>query len=406
VRDLASLAALAEQLGFSHVWVLDERFWRDFGVCLTAAVQATERVFVGSAVTDPYIRHPALTAQLFATLDELSGGRMICGMGAGIAGFHALGIRRERPVVAIREAVSLMRELWAGHAVERQDGLFPFSGSLDFKPPRSRIPVYVAGRGPRVLSLAGAMADGVMVGALASPPGLSYALDRVAIGAREAGRAGETIHKTLWLHTAIADDEEQAVEAVRTIVTGALVASSDVLERIGIPLSPELVSTMQGVSYGLGSPGMLAVRSLVDVDVVHHFAAAGSPDHVRHRVQDLFESGVEHVALLPWLVPGQTPGAFAEAAMDALEPLGWRHLHGPGPGAGGPAGSGEGPEYARRAGPGRHGRHRTQWGIPSGRDRSGARVDHRHQCHSGAQGGPGGAGGDPGDPGHPVPSAS
>ena len=320
-RDLAALATLAERLGFSHVWVLDERFWRDFGVCLTAAVQATERVVVGSAVTDPYIRHPALTAQLFATLDELSGGRMVCGMGAGIAGFDALGIQRNRPALAIREAVSLMRDLWAGQVVDRRNGLFPFKGSLDFSPLRPRIPVYVAGRGPRVLSLAGSLADGVMVGALASQPGLAYALERVASGATEAGRDGAAIHKTLWLHTAIAKDEEQAVEAVRTIVTGALVASSAVLERIGIPLQPELVAAMQGVSYGLGSPGMLAVRTLVDADVVHHFAAAGSPEYVRQRVQDLFESGVEHVALLPWLVPGQTPEAFAGAAMDALEPL-------------------------------------------------------------------------------------
>src|SRR6266542_6209334 len=85
-REFARLCALIEELGFHNLWVPDERFFQDLGVSMTLAAAHTSRIAIGSAVTDPYIRHPALTASLMATLDELSGGRVIAGIGAGISG--------------------------------------------------------------------------------------------------------------------------------------------------------------------------------------------------------------------------------------------------------------------------------------------------------------------------------
>src|ERR1700757_2966385 len=95
--QLAERARLAERCGFHAVWVADERFYREVYAVLTQVALATERVRMGPCVTDPFARHPALTAMAIATLDEISNGRALLGFGAGISGFVELGIVRKKP---------------------------------------------------------------------------------------------------------------------------------------------------------------------------------------------------------------------------------------------------------------------------------------------------------------------
>lgn len=317
----ARLAKEIEDLGYENLWVPDERFWRDLATCMSRAVLATEDVKVGSSVTDPFVRHPALTAQMMASLDELSGGRIVVGIGAGIAGFKAMGIERRRPVQAIREAVELMRLLWTGDVVDYEGEIVQFhEASLDFTPLRPDIPIYIAGRGPLVLSLAGEIGDGVMIGSLASAPGLSYAMQRVEEGLKRAGRDREEISVTLWLHTAISEDGEAAVEAVRNIVTGVLVSSLNVLDQFGIEIPEKVKEAMQGVTYGVNSPSMRRAKEVVGPDVIRHFAVAGSPEEVGRRFAEIAAAGVDHFAVLPWLTESQRLEEFAALLKTAVEP--------------------------------------------------------------------------------------
>lgn len=317
----ARLIRHCENLGYSNLWVPDERFWRDLTVCMTQAILQTDHMKIGSSVTDPFIRHPALTSQLMATLDELSGGRVVVGIGAGIAGFNALGIERKKPVLAIREAVELMRRLWTGKDVDYQGKVHQFhNASLNFKPPRSDIPIYIAGRGPMVLSLAGEIGDGVMIGSLASPQGLAYALNQVDRGLNRSGRNRQDIEVTLWLHTAIADDEAVAQEAVRTIVTGALISSLNSIDDIGLDIPQHVLDALQGVTYGVNSPGMLMARHVIESDVIQHFALAGNPKQCGEQIRQIIDGGVQHFAILPWLAPGQTMEQFVTMLVDAVGP--------------------------------------------------------------------------------------
>src|SRR5262249_29594655 len=109
VRELAALAARAEELGYDDVWLADERFFREVYAGRPAAARAPARVRLGPCATDPSSRHPALTAVALATLDELSDGRAVLGIGAGISGFRELGVDASRSAVGIREAVELIR---------------------------------------------------------------------------------------------------------------------------------------------------------------------------------------------------------------------------------------------------------------------------------------------------------
>jgi hypothetical protein len=98
VARLVERARLAEANGYSAVWVADERFYREVYSCLGQLVAHTSKVLLGPCVTDPFARHPALTAMAIGTLDEISGGRAILGIGAGISGFAELGIERNAGV--------------------------------------------------------------------------------------------------------------------------------------------------------------------------------------------------------------------------------------------------------------------------------------------------------------------
>src|SRR6266487_6727777 len=110
---LAALAELAEGTGYDDLWLADERFFREVYASLTLCALRTRRIRLGPCVTDPYSRHPALTAMAIATLDEIASGRAILGIGAGVSGLRELGIDGSRSATAMREAIGLIRRLLA-----------------------------------------------------------------------------------------------------------------------------------------------------------------------------------------------------------------------------------------------------------------------------------------------------
>ena len=131
---------------------------------------------------DPYTRHAALLAQATATLAEMAPGRFRVIMGSG-SHFETLpGYGSPKPVAGLREAADLMRRLWRGEKVTLDGEVVKFKdGALDWKP--TAIPqLYIASRGPQILKLAGAVADGVLIGSFATPPGIDYAKQHILAG--------------------------------------------------------------------------------------------------------------------------------------------------------------------------------------------------------------------------------
>jgi len=161
VGDVVELASLAESLGYRRCWVYDEGLvTRDVYVTLAAIALATERIRLGPGITNPYVRHPGVTAAAIATLDELSGGRAFVGVGAGGGlTLDPLGIRRHRPLTAVREMVVALRDLFDGRTVDTEGAVSSFkSASIGFA--RPGIEIIMAGRGPRMTRLGGEVADG------------------------------------------------------------------------------------------------------------------------------------------------------------------------------------------------------------------------------------------------------
>ncbi len=301
---------LAETSGYDTVWLADERFYREVYSCLTVFAHHTSRVKIGPCVTDPFARHPALTAMAIATLDEISKQRAILGIGAGISGFAELGIERKKPARAIRESIELIRMLLRGEKVTYKGEVIQFTeGKLSFAPVRAEIPVYVASNGPLGQRTAGAVADGALMeacGNVAEVRAFRAALDE---GASKAGRDPKAVKLIARLNTCIASDGQKARDALRPTVArllGAARLKFVTAEQQGLTLPPELVASVEGAHYASGVTPYLPLMPHVTDRHVNSFTLAGNVEEVTARVVELRNAGVDSIIVMPFAAEGST----------------------------------------------------------------------------------------------------
>jgi 5,10-methylenetetrahydromethanopterin reductase len=191
VAELTALAVAAEAAGFDQVWVSNDLFLRSAPVLAATLAARTSRIALGIGVMNPYSVHPAELAMMAATLQEASGGRFLLGIGAGAEQFLSwAGLPRPAPLATTRAAVATIRALVGHRDVDR--GLLPAwarehaDAALKFPHPRP-VPVYVGAMGPRMLTMAGAHADGVLP-LLYPPERFAAARASVLAGAAPGGR--------------------------------------------------------------------------------------------------------------------------------------------------------------------------------------------------------------------------
>jgi 5,10-methylenetetrahydromethanopterin reductase len=307
VPEVARTAELCERHGLDSFWVADQRWMRDPYVSLAAAATRTGRLLLGTRVTDPYVRHPALTAVAMASLDELSGGRAVLGIGSGGSGFAQIGLRRERPVAALREAIGLIRQLWRGDPAALDGEVVRWNGGRLGFDCRPDIPVVLATRGPRLLELAGELADGAIIAAGTSPEAIAWARERIAAGERRAGRdpgATELLHMT---YVSLDRDPRLARQAVKQGVLGAVVGSHpryDFLRAAGLEVPPELFGYLES-----GQRDRRRIIELIPDAMVDKLAVAGTADDCAEQLARLLDQGIQHVLLAP--IPAGEGGAAA-----------------------------------------------------------------------------------------------
>jgi probable F420-dependent oxidoreductase len=196
--DPAAEARHAESLGFDLVTVMDHlpgsRPTQETWTELTWAAAATERILVGTNVLGMPYRHPAVTAKMAETLQRLSGGRLVLGIGGGgsNAEFAAFGLpvrERKEKVDAFEEGVEIIRRLWAGGPVTFRGEHYSVEGAEISPSPERPIPVWFGSYGPRSLALAGRLADGWIPSYRFAPPDRwREGRDRIRRAAEAAGR--------------------------------------------------------------------------------------------------------------------------------------------------------------------------------------------------------------------------
>jgi 5,10-methylenetetrahydromethanopterin reductase len=297
VGRMADLGALCERLGYDSYWVADQRWMRDVWISLAATAERTSTIKLGTRVTDPYVRHPALTAVAIASLDELSGGRAILGLGAGGSGFAQMGIERKRPVVALREMIELVRKLLAGGEVEYAGEIVSFKrGGLEFEA-RPDIPTVIVARGPRILELGGRMAEGVMIASMASPEAIRWAMGHVEAGLAGTGRSKDDIELSSMLYTSISDDGPRARYIVRRGITAALIGSFpnfDFLTVSGLTVPPDLWKILEA-----GEHDYPKIMAAIPDEFVDHLGLAGTPEQCAAQIERIAAVGIDEIVLAP-----------------------------------------------------------------------------------------------------------
>jgi 5,10-methylenetetrahydromethanopterin reductase len=323
-RELAALAERAEAIGYDDFWLADERFFREVYSCLALCARQTRRLRLGPCVTDPYSRHPALTAMAIATLDEISGGRAVLGIGAGVSGFRELGIARARPAVAIQEAVELIRRLLGGETVVYKGREIQLDeGRLDFTPPRTRVPVYVASQRPMGCRVAGRLADGAIMQGCVAEPLLRFFRETVAGAAREAGRDPATIDLVARINVCVTDDRHRARDVMRPAIVRSLAAQRPdffTFARAGLTVPPALGDRVLALPYTHDPIPLRALAPAVPDAFVDAVTLAGPPGDVAAGVTRLARGGITQLMVYPVGLAGR-PEPTIERFQTEVMPL-------------------------------------------------------------------------------------
>jgi 5,10-methylenetetrahydromethanopterin reductase len=287
VAEIVDLAVLAERLGYDRCWVYDEGLaTRDVYVTMTAIAGATRRIEIGPGITNAYTRHPATTAAAMASLDEFSGGRAFVGVGAGGSlTLGPLGVDRSKPLGAVRDLITMVRALFNGGAVSAESPIGSLqNASLGYA--RADLPIWLAGRGPKMLALGGEVADGVMLDFL-HEESIGAALGLVRDGAKKSGNAPRICYSTL----VVTDDD--SLDMVRPHMTYRLVDSQpDVRARIGMT-EDDRQAIREAMANGLEAAGRL-----VKDEWVLPFVISGSSAACAKQIRSLHDDhGIEEFML-------------------------------------------------------------------------------------------------------------
>jgi 5,10-methylenetetrahydromethanopterin reductase len=300
---LVELAQLAERTGYDFLWLADERFFREVYASLTLCALRTTRIKLGPCVTDPYARHPALTAMAIATLDETCGQRAVPGMGAGVSGFRELGIARERPAVAMREAIDVIKRLLAGETVSYEGEHITFhDGRLDFTPRRSQVPIYVASQRPMGLRLAGRTADGAIMQGCVAEPLVRFFRQMGAEGAQQQGRDASTIDLAARINVCVHDDRRAARETMKPGLARSLIAQAPdffTFIKAGLTVPMALAETVRMLPYTHDPEPLRTLALEIPDEFVEALTLAGPPAEVAARVTRLVRDGITQIIVAP-----------------------------------------------------------------------------------------------------------
>ena len=310
--NFAADVARAEQLGWDYAFVPDSQLRRhDTYVLLAFAAQVTERIRLGPLLANPITRHPTVTASSIATVDEVSHGRAILGLGIGDTAVRLAGLKPAK-VATLEAATAAIRALVCGDALE-------VGAARPARLPHPRpLPVWVAAAGPRMLRAAGRVADGVFIRAGRHEAVLRAAVAHVHAGAADAGRDPASLRLGLVLHTALEDDAAQALAIGKSMAAGFYEYSPHLFDTAGIEWNGPNVHELQRQVHPdfHHHPDLVESGRLVDFlpdAAADAFSARGSSSEVAAQFLEVLSLGIEFDIVVPHPVPNPPPPGQASA---------------------------------------------------------------------------------------------
>lgn len=297
--EAVELGCLVEDVGFDRLGVSCVVGWPDTYQLQALIAARTDRIQIGSMVTNPYTRHAAVHASSLATLHELSDGRAFGGFGVG-AGLEDLGMEYTKPAKTLRENVSAIRALLSGQPCEIDGETVSLTGAHLVRPPDRPVPIAIGTRSEMVMKLAGEVADIALVGARHLTPDIvARYRGWLAEGAARVGRSVDDIEVLPRVTLCISDDEDLAIESVKRFTAHYL----DILGPYGPPVDPDrraaIVATLTdatGWYFDLDRHDPPEMLSLIDADLARQFAIVGTAEQCAEQMRAMLDLGFHGVS--------------------------------------------------------------------------------------------------------------
>jgi probable F420-dependent oxidoreductase len=287
------LIELAEANGFEYGWTYDSHIlWQEATPLLTMGLERTKRMKFGHFVTNPGTRDPTVLASLYATLHDISGGRMVMGVGRGDSAVRVIG---EKPmkVAEFERRLGMIKELMNGRQVNWNDKEL----QLTWARTDPQIPVHVAGYGPKALGVAGRVGDGVII-QLADPVIIEWIMATARKSAEEGGRDPDALECIIGAPSHVTDDIADAREQVRWFPAMVSNHVMDLIEKYGwdseIPKElTDYVKARKFYDYKDHSRVGAKHGEFVSDEICDRFCVIGNSDQIAAKLKELEAVGVD-----------------------------------------------------------------------------------------------------------------
>ena len=291
---LVELFELAESHGFEYGWTYDSHvLWQESFPLLTLAVQATSTMKFGHCVTNPGTREPTVLASGYATLHDISDGRMVMGIGRGDSARRYIG-QKPVKVAEFERRCRMIKDFMNGRAVDWNDKELQLKW---VRPELPEIPMWVAGYGPKALAVAGRVGDGVII-QLADPVIVEWIMDTARKAAEEAGRDPTELKCIVSAPSHISDDIADSREQVRWFPAMVSNHVMDLIERYGFESEipgelTEYVRVRKFYDYDEHSRVGAKHGEFVTDEICDRFCVLGSPEQASAKLRELEAVGVD-----------------------------------------------------------------------------------------------------------------
>lgn len=297
-QETAAYAARVEGAGFSFMWMPDTPLlagrWRDVYGHLICAATATTTLRLGPGVTNPLTRHPVTTASAILTLDEASNGRADLVAGTGYSSAYIIG-QKAASLATMRQAVTLWHSIFQGQTTQL-GGL-----EIALTPAKPRLPVYLAATGPKMLEMAGEIADGVLIHVGAAPGAVAWALERIQAGIQRAGRQRHDVRCIVVVQAMVDEQKARAIDHMRPCAAGYYRHghARDLLRLAGLPEPPlppgPFPRPYPDLGHAVDWAEAQRVSTFVSDEAVDAMLMVGSGAAIADKVQALAALGIDAI---------------------------------------------------------------------------------------------------------------
>ncbi len=315
--EIVDCAALAESLGYESAWVAEGHGGDQFAT-LSGCAMRTSTIQLGTAITSLYVRSIPTIAMAAASVDDLSEGRFILGIGSS----HKVQVEPEhgvpygKPLSRTRESVEIIRALLRDGVVQYQGETVQIENfDLWFTPRRADLPIYVAAVFPKMTALCGEVADGIILTRSTLRTG-AWVKEKIAEGAALTGRDPSKVDITSLLPTSVAKTRREALDAMRpglAFYAGFFPRYNKLIAEHGFPAEAAAIAEAWARDDRKAAVG-LVTDAMVDATSV-----AGTPEECREKIEAYRASGIDLPIISPF---ARGPGAkeVFEAAIKACAP--------------------------------------------------------------------------------------